>query len=230
MRRSLRITLMAAFAAIYAALSLIPAFKILGGNGSIPVSRFISPLVGIILGPILGVASVTIGGIIGTMMNPMSGLGFYSFIPGALCAFSSGMIQRGKTWIAASILSGLVVIFLIDPLNNVQPVFPYFVWLHLVALLILVSPMRKQATELFQRTKANETITAMALIIFPSTMIEQLTGSIIFVTIYGPAVWSAGMLIMLAFPIERTIITVGGSIIGAALLKSLHAAGINITR
>lgn len=220
---------MAAFAAIYAVLGLIPAFKILGGSGSIPASRLISPLVGIILGPILGATSVTIGGVVGTMMNPMAGLGFYSFIPGACCAFSSGMIQRGKAWIAASILSGLVIIFLIDPLNNVQPIFPYYVWLHLVALLILVSPIRKQATELFQRTKVNEAITAMALIIFPSTMIEHLTGSIIYVSIFGPAVWSAGMLIMLVFPIERAIITVGSSIIGAALLRSLSAAGIKIT-
>jgi hypothetical protein len=235
MRRAVSLTLMAAFAAIYAVLSLIPAFGILGGTGFISVAAFISPVVGLILGPVLGAASMTIGGVLATMLNfAAAPLGFFSFIPGAVCAFSSGLVERGRAWVAASILGILIVIFLIYPANNVQPIFPYYVWIHLVALFILVSPIRKQATELAKKPKVNEAVTGMVLTIFPSTMTEQLTGSIIFALILGPAVssvWSQfGIPIMLAFPIERTIITVGSSIIGAALFRSLRAAGLDITK
>jgi len=234
MRRAVSLTLMAAFAAIYAVLSLIPAFKILGGSGFISVSRFVSPVVGLILGPIMGAASVAMGGVLGIMINPASAtLGFFSFIPATVCAFSSGMIRMGKSWIAASILGALVVAFLAYPPNNIQPIFPYYVWIHLVALFILISPIRKQATELVRRSKVNEAFTGMALIIFPSTMAEQLTGSMIFALLAGPAISSIwmeiGMAVMMAFPIERALITVGASIIGAALLRSLRAAGMDVT-
>jgi hypothetical protein len=235
MRRAVSITLMAAFAAIYAVLSLIPAFKILGGTGFISAAAFISPVVGLILGPVLGAAAMTIGGVLSTMQNfAAAPLGFFSFIPGAVCAFSSGLIGKGRTWGAAAILGILIAIFLIYPPNEVQPIFPYYVWIHLVALFTLISPIRKQSVELARKPKMNEAITGMALIIFPSTMTEQLSGSIIFALILGPAVssvWSeAGIPIMLAFPIERTIITVGASIIGVALLRSLKAAGMDIAK
>ena len=226
---------MAAFAAVYALLGFIPAFKILGGTGFISASAFVSPVVGLLLGPVFGAASMTIGGVLGTMLNiGAAPLGFFSFIPGALCALSSGLIRKGRGWISALMLGVLVVAFLVYPPNNVQPIFPYYVWLHLVALFILLSPIRRQAAELGQRMKLDEAVTGIALIAFPSTMIEQMTGSLIWAFLLGPAVssvWSEfGMPIMLAYPIERTIITVGASIIGAALLRSLRAAGVDVDK
>ena len=235
MRRSVSLTLMAAFAAIYGVLNLVPAFKILGGSGFISASRFVSPVVGLILGPIMGAASVAMGGVLGIMVNPASAtLGYFTFVPATACAFSSGMIRTGRSWIAASILGVLVVAFLAYPPNNVQPIFPFYVWIHLVAIFVLISPIRKQAVELARRQKVNEAFTGLALMIFPSTMIEQLTGSMIFALLAGPAISSIwmeiGMAVMMAFPIERALITVGASFIGAALIRSLRSADMDVTQ
>jgi len=182
----------------------------------------------------MGTISVAMGGVLGIMLNPASAtLGFFTFMPATVCAFSSGMIRKGKSWMAASILGALVVAFLAYPPNNVQPIYPYYVWIHLVAIFILISPIRKQATELIRRRKVNEAFTGMALMIFPSTMIEQLTGSMIFALLAGPAISSIwmeiGIAVMMAFPIERALITVGASIIGTTLLRSLRAADMDIT-
>ncbi|MGQ9513641.1 MAG: hypothetical protein ACUVTL_01080 [Thermoproteota archaeon] len=232
-RRSVSLALMGTFAAMYAVLGFIPAFKILGGQGFISASAFISPVVGLILGPVMGATSMVIGGVISTMLNlGAAPLGFFSFIPGAVCAFCAGLIAKEKALVGALIISALVVLFLVYPDNNVQPIYPYYVWLHLVAIFLLISPIRKSAIELARKARIDEAITGMALIFFPSTMAEQMTGSLIWAFMLGQsvsAIWSKfGVSIMLAYPIERAIITLGSSFIGAASSRAMRSAGLEI--
>jgi hypothetical protein len=233
-RRSVSLALTGTFAAMYAVLGLIPAFKILGGQGFISASAFISPVVGLLLGPLLGATSMALGGILGTMLNPAAPLGIFTFVPGAVCALCAGFIAKGKAWVGALILGILVLLFLLYPANNVQPIYPYYVWLHMIAIFFLISPIKRNATELARRARIDEAITGMALIFFPSTMAEQMTGSLIWAFLIGPAVsaiWAEfGIPIMLAYPIERTIITLGSSIIGAASSKAMRSAGFEISK
>ncbi|MBO3803316.1 MAG: hypothetical protein JTT11_05500 [Candidatus Brockarchaeota archaeon] len=226
--------LMGTFASMYAVLGLIPAFKILGGQGFISASAFVSPVVGFLLGPALGASSMVIGGILGTMLNPAAPLGMFSFVPGAVCALCSGFASRGKAWVGALILGILVAAFLAYPANNVQPIYPYYVWLHVVAAFVLASPLRRNSAELARKARIDEAITGMALMFFPSTMAEQMAGSLIWAFLLGPAVSSVwaefGMAVMLAYPIERAIITLGSSVIGAASSRAMRSAGLEIGR
>jgi hypothetical protein len=226
-----QVSLAATFAGIYAILNALPAFKILGGEGFINSSSFVEPIVGIILGPYIGGLSVLVGRVIANAFVPSSALGPFSPIPGVLTAFSSGMAVKGKWYVSAFVLYGLVVLFLAYPLNQVEPVFPYFIFLHAISGVLLILSSRISSLKLpFFKMKTSKLLFGLGLIFFPSTLIGQLSGTLVWEFLLAEGVtgvWKAfGMAIMLAFPVERALITVIACILGAALVKALKGLGI----
>ena len=225
-----QVSLAATFAGIYAILDVLPAFKILGGGGFISSSAFVEPIIGIILGPYIGGLSVLAGGAIANAFVP-SPLGIFSPIPGVLTAFSSGMAVKGKWYVSAILLYGLVVLFLAYPLNHVEPVFPYFVFLHAISGVLLILSSRISSLKLpFFKMKTSKLLFGLGLIFFPSTLIGQLSGTLVWEFLLAEGVtgvWKTfGMAIMLAFPVERALITVIACILGAALVKALNGLGV----
>jgi hypothetical protein len=225
-----QVSIAATFAGIYAILNTLPAFKILGGEGFISSSAFVEPIVGIILGPYIGGLSVLVGRVIANAFVP-SNLGIFSPIPGVLTAFSSGMAVRGKWYVSAILLYGLVVLFLAYPLNHVEPVFPYFVFLHAISGVLLILSSHISSLKLpFLKMKTSKLLFGLGLIFFPSTLIGQLSGTLVWEFLLAEGVtgiWKTfGMAIMVAFPVERALITVIACILGAALVKALQGLGV----
>ena len=226
-----QVALSASFAGLYAILSVLPAFKILGGQGFINSSAFVEPVIGIVLGPYVGCLSVFIGRIIANMIVPSSPLGPFSPVPGILTAFSSGMTGRGKWYVSDVLLLGLIVIFLTYPLNQIRPVFPYYVWLHAIAVLILVfSGRAKWLKPPFFRMKAGRLLVGLGLVFLPSTLTGQLSGTLVWEFLLEEGItgiWATlGSTIMLVFPIERILITIVACLLGAALIKALQGLGL----
>ena len=223
-----QVSLSASFAGLYAILSVLPAFKILGGQGFINSSAFIEPVVGIVLGPYVGSLSVFIGRSIADILVPSSPLGPFTPVPGVLTAFSSGMVSRGKWYVSGLLLFGLVGAFLAYPYNQIPPVFPYYVWLHTMAGIILILLSRvKSLHPPFFKMKAKRLLAGLFIVFFPSTMIGQLSGTLVWELLLGEGVtgiWRTfGMTIMLAYPVERILIALVACFIGAALMKALES-------
>jgi hypothetical protein len=228
---AIQVSLTASFAGLYAVLSLLPAFKILGGDGFINSSAFVEPVVGVVLGPYVGSLSVLIGRSIAQILVPSSPLGPFSPIPGVVTAFSAGMVSRGRWYVSALLLFGLIGVFLVYSPNHVAPVFPYYVWLHAISGVLLVLSSRvKPLRPPFHGMRAERLLAGLAIAFFSSTMAGQLAGTLVWEFLIGEAVtgvWKAfGMTIMLAFPVERTLITIVACLLGAALIKALQGLGM----
>ncbi len=228
---AIQVSLTASFAGLYAVLSLLPAFKILGGDGFINSSAFVEPVIGVVLGPYVGSLSVLIGRSIAHILVPSSPLGPFSPIPGVVTAFSAGMVSRGKWYVSALLLFGLIATFLAYSPNHIAPVFPYYIWLHLIAGAVLVLSSRvKLICPPFHGMRAERLLTGLVMTFFPSTMAGQLAGTLVWEFLIGEAVtgvWKAfGMTIMLAFPVERTLITIIACFLGATLIKALQGLGM----
>jgi len=231
------VALVCSFASVYAVLSYWYLFPIMGAAGKfITMAVITAPLIGIALGPWLSVAAVVLGGIIGLPMTQTGPFGAASFVPGASAALCSGLLYNGKRWISAFLYSALLLVFAFYPVVGPAWLYPHFVWLQLAGLAVLVSPLQSKAAEFVQK-RANllELSLGIGLISFTATLFSHVVGSIMFEILYWPIVfpepdfwrllWQA---LTFVYPVERLIITLIATIMGAPLFKALKAYGFEM--
>src|SRR5437899_10488168 len=94
--------------------------------------------------------------------------------------------------------------------------------MHLVALIVLVSPLTKDLTTRLTSHHYASLIRPVIVLAFTGTMIEHLTGGILYATVFGKAALNFWPVIFLVYPIERTILVVRATLIGASLLSLLR--------
>jgi hypothetical protein len=130
-----------------------------------------------------------------------------------------------------------------------SPPIPYL-WMHIAALIVLISPLSKNLIVKLNSSQPRikmKVVTrswrdirswpslllgllhqnrgiagAVAILAFTGTMIEHLTGGLLFATVVGKGALKFWPLIFLAYPIERTVLVVGATLIGVALLRLLR--------
>ena len=97
-RNTKAIAMIAIFAALYAALRIIPTVPMIGTGATFHLSDILAPLYGILLGPFVGGAAILIGTFaaigLGSSM-PFLGL---DFLPAFVVAISLGLLVR-KKWL-----------------------------------------------------------------------------------------------------------------------------------
>lgn len=109
--------------------------------------------------------------------------------------------------------------------------FPYFLWFQLIGLVVLASPLRLPAINyLHRRTSFLGLSFGVGLISFVATLFSHVVGGILFQIMYFPTInpqidfwrnlWQA---LTLLYPLERTLVTLVATLIGAPLLKALRA-------
>jgi hypothetical protein len=98
--------------------------------------------------------------------------------------------------------------------------------MHLAALIVLVSPLTKNLATRIASHHYASLIRSVAVLAFTGTMIEHLTGGILFATVVGKGALKFWPVIFLVYPIERIILVIGATLIGAALLNLLRPAVI----
>jgi len=194
----------------------------------ITIAAVVSPLMGIILGPSLGSVTVTLGGILGAYLAQTGPFGPLSFIPGAAAAFCSGLLYEGERRASAVLYSVLLLAFAFYPSTGPAWLHPYFVWLQLAGLVLLISPLQSKARE-FMRNQSNslELSLGVGLISFIATLFSHVVGCMMFELLYLPTSRDWQILTIL-YPIERTIITIMAVLIGAPLIRTLKAFGFEI--
>jgi len=231
------IAIVSIFTALYAVLRIIPTVPMIGASGaSFSLSDIVAPLYGLILGPYIGGLSVIIGSLIAFFGKPPVFLGL-DFLPATVAAVSLGLLIKRK-WIPVIALNILLLVaFLLHPNTSVFVNVPLidiaiplpFAWLHLVALLALISPLGRKAVEWVSTPKAAKAATGIAILFFIGTMMQHLTGNLLFETIMAypignipvdgyPGIWAS---IFFVYPIERAALVVLGTIVGTPLLRIL---------
>src|SRR5947208_15926382 len=97
-----------------------------------------------------------------------------------------------------------------------------YLWMHLAAVIVLVSPRSKNLALRIGSHRYANLVRPVAVLAFTGTMLEHLTGGILFATVVGKGALKFWSVIFVVYPIERTILVIGATLIGAALLSLLR--------
>ena len=231
------IAIVSIFTALYAVLRIIPTVPMIGASGaSFSLSDIVAPLYGLILGPYIGGLSVIIGSLIAFFGKPPVFMGL-DFLPATVAAVSVGLLIKRKWIYAIGLNVVLLVAFLIHPntsvfvdysIGSTTLTFP-FAWLHIVALIVLISPLGRKVAQWVKTNNTTRITIGVAILFFVGTMMQHLMGNLLYETIMAqplgnipvtsyPANW---LLVFPLYPIERLVLIIFGTIIGTSLLKVL---------
>ena len=207
----------------------VPIDKLVGINGTITAAGMIAPIIGILLEPAYGIVAVFTGTMVASLFpwNPIKFAGL-DFLPGALNVTLVSLAVRGRRTEATLMFLITIALFIINPYTSIfvgssllSPPIPYL-WMHLAALIVLVSPLSNNLATRITSHHYASLIRPLAVVAFTGTMIEHLTGGILFATVVGKGALKFWPVIFLVYPIERIILVIGATIIGAALLRLLR--------
>lgn len=216
------VTFVSIFAAVYAVLGQIPLFYIFGVYGQyMPANLVIAPIIGIVLGPLGGMLAAAIGGVVGMLVTGNMPLGIFSFLPGTFDAFCTGLTFRGKRYASASVFASFILAFsLLPSIGAVR----YYVWLHVFALLLLLSPVSTLAVKYVKGTSPKDLFLGVGILAFIGVLIQHIVGSFIFqlLTMSDESYWAT---LALFYPIERLLATIVAAIAGAGIFKAIKASG-----
>ncbi len=220
-----KLTLTASLAAVYTVFRAIPISRLIGISGSITAAGMVVPIIGVLLEPGYGIATVFIGTLVASLF-PWNPLKFYGldFLPGALNVALISLAVRGRRAEATLIFLGVMGLFLINPFTRLfvgtqylSPPIPYL-WLHIIALLVLISPLARNLGERVKSGDYRSLLVGITVIAFTGTMIEHLTGGILFAAVVGRGALAFWPVIFLAYPIERAILVLGAVLICTPVL------------
>lgn len=227
------VALIAIFSALYAILRYIPLGPMIGMPANFSFSDALAPLLGIILGPFAGGVTVIIGTFAAAALGkPLVFLGL-DFLPALVNCVAVGLLMKRK-WIPVAALYILLIgLFVISPyslaLVQVGSLAIPFVWLHVIALILLISPLRSKAVDNVKKTNIPRLTVSLAVLVFIGTMLQHLTGNLLFQLILGPpvgnwtvsqfaAVWNVAFY---AYPVERMLMTLIAVLIGVPLIIAI---------
>ena len=227
--------LTATFAGVYALLRVVPTFPMLGiSGGAFTLADILPPIYGIILGPYLASSAILVGTLLSFILGrPILFLGL-DFLPGMVNAAIVGLLLNRSKHTTIVLYTVPLALFLVHPYTvNFIPVKVFgfrfalfFAWMHLIALLLLVSPISSKAVKYVNRPEGMKTPLGLALISFIGTMGQHLMGNILYENVIGviqgtpisafKPVWYA---VFWLYPLERlTLITVT-TLVGTPMLK-----------
>jgi hypothetical protein len=254
-----KLTLTASLAAVYTIFRAIPISTLIGTSGRITAAGMAAPLIGFLLEPSYGIAAVFVGTIIASLF-PWNPIKFYGldFIPGALNVTLVSLMVRGRRTEATILFLVTIGLFIINPYTRFfvgsslfSPPVPYL-WMHFVALLVLVSPLSKNIAVKIGavQLKAGKTAVkwswrnfrtwpkiirwlitqngspagAIAVLAFTGTMIEHVSGGILYATVVGSKAVTLWSSIFLVYPIERIVLVAGAILICTPVLQLLKVS------
>lgn len=225
MPNTISAALIAVFAALYAVLGFVPLFYIFGAYGQfITASLILAPIIGIILGPAGGTLATIIGGVAGMYLTGNMPMGVFSFIPGVIGTLCVGLIFRRKWYLSALIFGVLIVIFAMLPSIGEAK---YYIWFHSIALLVLLSPASNLSVDFIKSNDPQKIFLGVSILAFIGVLVDHITGSLLF-QLLSPLPPQVLEGIAFVYPLERVLITVLATIMGAGVVKALSASGLEI--
>jgi hypothetical protein len=226
--KSRQVTLAAVFSAVYVILRIIPTFSMIGISGQFTAGDFMLTSIAAVAGLWSGAVAVLVGTILAYVVRPPLFFGL-DFLPGLINISIAALLLSGRRRVAQVIYLVVLALFLVSPYSSLYGYdhIPY-VWLHLVAFAVLLSPVAARAP-LWIKRGGYVGVAGFAALAFVGTMAQHLVGGLLFELSLGlvggmsPAgfagVWQ---IIFFAYPIERLVILVISTILAVATFRSFQ--------
>ena len=224
----------AVFSALYGVIRLVPLGPMIGLSAYFSVSDSLAPLYGILLGPFTGGISIIIGTVLGWLLGkPVSFLGL-DFLAALVNTVAIGFLVKRK-WKPVVILNVvLLAINILSPYSllmvEIPGVFHFpFFWMHIAALIVLISPLRSKAISWIETLKSTYIPWGIAILAFIGTMMQHLTGNLVFELTWGApiggltaegfqGIWTVAFF---AYPVERAVLILITVLVGVPLVRIL---------
>ena len=226
------------WAAVVAAAHIIPGIPILGTGSNFSFAAALSPLSGILFGPIAGALCSAAGGFIGSLLAPHTAwMGMGTFIIGTTTAFTTGCSAWG-IWPPVTlnkrgylVVSGGIIVYLIGTLlwfsqevGRSLVIFPLVYYSMGFAAFIAGGIF---AGKVLTGNNAALKLPILWLCAFGGMIGGATVGNFFSLLLYRMPreTW---MYLTVAAPIERAIFSLGTAIIGTPLLAGLPKIGIYV--
>jgi len=227
-RRSSLVAAASVFAALYAVLGAVPISRLVLGQGNfLTASNFVTPLAGMLFGPLVGAASAIVGDVVdsGAGYVSLAGTGLAVLAADVATVVMAGLAFSGKRTAATGALALILIVYWVDPLS-VLFIGPLpFTWLHMLSLAILIPLLVLEGRGII--TKLNPVF--VTGVTFAALMCGQLTGTVVgqnlAVRVFGVlSVQDWRNLVPVFFPlypVERVFFTAVGSLVAVPVLRAL---------
>jgi hypothetical protein len=210
---------------------------LIGGGGTLNFSDFLAPVIGIILGPYLGGLSVVIGNFGAIGMGKQMMFNGLDFIPDLMAVLATGFLmqQRRSRWgIVVALNAALLALFLVNPLTSVFVFSVPYVWLHIVAFAVLLTPISWFAAKWVANLNFKKVAVGIAILTFIGVMMQSLAGNILYEVLLGqvfhvftPAdfalTWKA---VFFVYPVERMFLIISAVLVGTPIIVTILKNGL----
>jgi hypothetical protein len=229
-QRTKQIALLTIFTALYIVLRFIPFSIIIGPSGGfLSLSDFLAPIIGIILGPYIGGLSVIMGNFSALALGRHMMFFGLDFVPDLMAVLATGFLtqrKRSRWGIVVAINAALLAIFILNPLTTNFIFSIPFTWLHIVAFLVLLSPISWMAAKWINTIDAKKITAGLVVLVFIGVMMQHIAGNVLYEVVLNqitgsvlasayPPMWSA---VFFVYPAERTILIVAAVLVGTPLI------------
>jgi hypothetical protein len=228
-RRTYLVATSATFAVIYAILGLFPVSAYIGVRSFLTFREILGPLAGMLFGPVTGGFSMILGNFVDFALGKPVVFDFLDFIPDLSSAVLAGLVFSGRRKAAVALPVVLIAWYSLDPLSAVFVEvggFPVpFYWMHALSILVLAGALILEGRGKMKRLDPY----FVAATAFASTMTGHIAGSIMYENIavrvnrfFGPqALQGNWVAIFYAYPAERLLFTVLGTLVAVPVLRAL---------
>lgn len=217
-------SVLAVWAALYAATCLLPATPIIGTGATFSLSAVLMPLAGIFFGPWYGAISVAVGAFIGQLIAPHTAVfGLVSFITPAIGAIAAGLaMQRRWIWpLVAILVFGMV--WYIFPLGRESWFIPSIYLLGILAIAVGWI----WGGDWLRSEKRTRMFASLFVVAMTASIVRYSLGNLLVLNMY--ALPKEVFLVVLPIaPVERLLFALGAAIIGVPLMIGLSKVGITV--
>lgn len=228
------------FGALYAVLKLLSLFPVIGLPGRFfSAADVVTPVLGVILEPVVSGLAVTVGSYLALAVTGTTLFYGLDFVPALLDVLAVGLMIKGRRGVVAAMYAALLGLFIVHP--NAQgfevvkvsvlggTLIVPFVWLHILSLLVLLSPLGRRAVSWTLELSTWRAAAGVAVLCLVGTTLQHVAGSFLFISVLGLPRQSLTRLFQAAFvvyPVERLTIVTLGTALGALVLKPLRNSGL----
>ncbi|MCW4028968.1 MAG: hypothetical protein NWE92_04900 [Candidatus Bathyarchaeota archaeon] len=228
------IALIAIWTALLLAVSVIPAYPLLGTGATITVSSILlSSLTAPLLGPVYGTVAGLIFGMAVPYVNPMTSIGLLTFLAPTLSALMAGLLLFNKWKEATIILVVQLIIWFANPFAFYQ-LMPIITWEFIpVFIFLLVPPVRKFIINTIVNVDKRYLPIALWCLAWTARIGgDVVTGNNIGVWVMGwgtPEMYPFWAPLTLYYAIADTLNCLAGALIGTGVLVALQKSGFHFT-
>ena len=227
-RRTSLVAAASLFAALYAVLGAIPISRLLLGSGNfLTASNFVTPLAGMIFGPLVGGFAAVVGDVLDVYAGyiTIGSTGLSIMAADLATVATAGLAYTGRWKEALAVPIAVLVLYWADPISVlfVGPV--PFTWLHMLSLVPFTAVLVLQGSGRMSRLNP----AFVASVTFAALLCGQLTGTLVgqelsvkvYQTLSLQAWRDTVPLFFPLYPVERTLFTVVGSALSVPVLRAI---------